>query len=94
MKLEKNLELKELVNEAYYFDKTGMLLKGDCLEWMNKFPDKSIDMVLCDLPYGTTQNKWDTIISFNDLWKEYERIIKDNAAMVFTGQSLFQQNLF
>ena len=87
------MELKDLVKEAYYYDKSGMLLFGDCLDWMPKIPDKSIDMIICDLPYGTTQNKWDTIIPFNKLWKQYERIIKDNAAMVFTGQSLFSAKL-
>ena len=87
------MELKELYNESFYHDETGMLLKGDCLEWMAKIPDKSIDMILCDLPYGTTHNKWDTIIPFQDLWLQYERIVKDNSAMVFTGQSLFSAKL-
>ena len=47
----------------------------DCLEGMKYIPDKSIDMILCDLPYGTTQNKWDSIIPLDKLWKEYDRII-------------------
>lgn len=50
------------------------LMHGDCLELMKQIPDQSIDMVLCDLPYGTTQNKWDVIIPFDDMWREYERI--------------------
>jgi site-specific DNA-methyltransferase (adenine-specific) len=87
------MEFRELIKESYYFDKTGMLFKGDCLEWMSKFPDKSIDMILCDLPYGTTQNKWDMIIDPIKLWEQYERIIKDHGAMVFTGQSLFSAKL-
>lgn len=69
------------------------LIHGDCLEKMKDIPDKSIDMVLCDLPYGTTQNKWDSIIPLDKLWEQYNRIIKDNGAMVFTGQGLFSANL-
>ena len=52
------------------------LLQGDCLELMKDIPDKSIDMILCDLPYGTTSCKWDNIIPFNKLWEQYDRIIK------------------
>ena len=52
------------------------LLHGDCLELMKKIEDKSIDMILCDLPYGTTACKWDTIIPFDKLWEQYKRIIK------------------
>ena len=66
---------------------------GDCLEKMQLIDDKSIDMICVDLPYGTTRNSWDSVIPFTDLWKQYERIIKDNAAMVFTGQSLFSAKL-
>ena len=58
------------------------LIQGDCLEKMNAIPDGSIDMVLCDLPYGTTQNKWDSIIDLHSLWKEYNRVCKKNAAIV------------
>lgn len=66
------------------------LLCGNCLELMKDIPDKSIDMILCDLPYGVTaKNKWDTIIPFNDLWKSYHRIIKDNGAIVLFGQDKF-----
>lgn len=56
------------------------LLQGDCLELMKDIPDKSIDMILCDLPYGTTRCKWDSIIPFEPLWEQYSRIIKDNGA--------------
>ena len=56
----------------------GYIKQGDCLELMRGIPNASVDMILCDLPYGTTQNKWDTIIPFDALWKEYERITKDN----------------
>lgn len=58
------------------------LMFGDCLERMKEIPDGSIDMILCDLPYGTTACKWDTIISFEPLWEQYERVIKDNGAIV------------
>ena len=58
------------------------LLQGDCLELMKNIPDKSIDLILCDLPYGTTHNKWDTIIPFDKLWEQYKRIIKDNGAIL------------
>ncbi len=65
------------------------LYKGDCLELMNSIPDKSIDMILCDLPYGTTTCKWDVIIPFDKLWKQYDRIIKDNGAIVLFGDEPF-----
>ena len=54
------------------------LQQGDCLELMKDIPDGSVDMILCDLPYGTTRNKWDTVIPFDELWKQYERIIKNS----------------
>ena len=69
------------------------LWNGDCLELMNNIPDKSVDMILCDLPYGTTQNKWDSVIPFNLLWCQYRRIIKDNGAICLFGQGLFTANL-
>ncbi|WP_342993424.1 site-specific DNA-methyltransferase [Lactococcus lactis] len=65
----------------------------DCLEGMKRIPDGSVDMILCDLPYGTTQNKWDVIIPFYKLWGQYERIIKDNGAIVLTGQQPFSSKL-
>ncbi|NLM44399.1 MAG: site-specific DNA-methyltransferase, partial [Clostridiales bacterium] len=61
----------------------------DCLEGMKYIDDKSIDMILCDLPYGTTACKWDTIIPLDVLWREYERIIKDNGAIVLTASQPF-----
>lgn len=69
------------------------LLEGDCLEMMNMIPDKSIDMILCDLPYGTTQNAWDSVIPLDRLWEQYLRIIKDNGAIVLTSQGLFTARL-
>ena len=65
------------------------IYKGDCLEAMKSIPDKSIDMILCDLPYGTTRNKWDTVIDLDLLWSQYERIIKDNGAIVLFAQVPF-----
>ena len=66
---------------------------GDCLEIMKDIPDKSIDMILCDLPYGTTKNKWDSVIDLNELWTGYERIIKDNGAIVLFSQMPFTAEL-
>jgi DNA modification methylase len=63
--------------------------QGDCLELMKNIPDKSIDMILCDLPYGTTACKWDNIIPFEPLWEQYERIIKDNGAIVLFSSEPF-----
>lgn len=69
------------------------LYKGDCLEVMKDILDKSIDMILCDLPYGTTACKWDVIIPFEALWKQYNRIIKDNGAIVLFGSEPFSSSL-
>lgn len=69
------------------------LLKGDCLELMNEIPDKSIDMILCDLPYGITACKWDIVLPFDELWKQYNRIIKDNGAILLFGQEPFSSKL-
>lgn len=68
-------------------------MQGDCLEVMKKIPSGSIDMILCDLPYGTTQNKWDSVIDLKKLWKEYERIIKDNGCIALTAQGVFTARL-
>lgn len=65
----------------------------DCLVGMKDIPDKSIDMILCDLPYGTTQCKWDTIIPFEPLWENYNRVIKDNGAIVLFGSEPFSSTL-
>jgi site-specific DNA-methyltransferase (adenine-specific) len=77
-----------------YFSKPGgALLHGDCLEEMKRLPDNSIDMILCDLPYGTTRNKWDTIIPFEPLWAEYKRVIKPKSAIVLTAANPFTSAL-
>ena len=73
----------------YPKDFINKVICGDCLEVMKDIPDKSIDMILCDLPYGTTACKWDTIIPFEPLWEQYKRIIKDNGAIVLTASQPF-----
>jgi len=65
------------------------LMHGDCLELMKDVPDQSVDMILCDLPYGTTACKWDTVIPFEDLWEQYRRVTKPNAAIVLTAAQPF-----
>ena len=69
------------------------IICGDCLEVMPKIPDKSVDMILCDLPYGTTACKWDTVIPFEPLWEQYERITKDDGAIILTGTEPFSSLL-
>lgn len=69
------------------------LIKGDCLIEMQSIQDKSIDLILCDLPYGTTKCSWDIIIPFDKLWEQYERIVKDNGAIVLFGQEPFSSLL-
>ncbi len=69
------------------------ILLGDCLELIKDIPSGSIDMVLCDLPYGTTACKWDTIIPLDKLWEQYERIIKPNGAIVLTAAQPFTSEL-
>lgn len=69
------------------------IIKGDCLDVMRGLPDESVDMVLCDLPYGTTQNKWDSIINLDLLFSEYKRIIKPHGAIVLTSSGLFTAKL-
>ncbi|MBL7737793.1 MAG: site-specific DNA-methyltransferase [Chitinophagaceae bacterium] len=74
-------------------DWINKVIQGDCLELMKKLPDKSIDMILCDLPYGITANPWDKVIDFENLWIQYRRIIKENGAIVLTSQGLFTAKL-
>lgn len=66
---------------------------ADCLTGMRLIADKSIDLILCDLPYGTTRNKWDMVIPFSELWVQYERIIKDHGAIVLFSDGLFTAQL-
>ena len=69
------------------------LYSGDCLELMKNIPDKSVDMILTDLPYGTSACKWDSIIPFDRLWKQYERVTKDSGAIVLFGNQPFTSKL-
>ncbi len=69
------------------------LRQGDCLELMKQIPEGSVDMILCDLPYGTTDCKWDSVISFEPLWEQYKRIIKGNGAIVLFGSEPFATKL-
>lgn len=69
------------------------LMLGDCLERMKEIPDGSVDMILCDLPYGTTACKWDSVIPFEPLWEQYERVIKKNGAVVLFGSQPFTTSL-
>jgi len=78
------MSIKKMINKV---------IKGDCMEVMPSIPDNSIDMILCDLPYGTTQNKWDSVIPLDKLWTEYNRIIKENGAIVLTSQGVFTAKL-
>lgn len=70
-----------------------MILNGDCLELMKEIPDGRVDMILCDLPYGTTACKWDTVIPFEPLWEQYKRVIKENGAIALTSQQPFTSAL-
>lgn len=81
---ENLLSLRPFINNIF---------EADCLECMKNLPANSIDMILCDLPYGMTQNNWDSYIPLDDLWKEYNRIIKLNGAIVLTSQGLFTAKL-
>lgn len=80
---------KELLGEI----ELNRIYQMDGLKGMALIPDKSVDMILCDLPYGTTRNKWDTVIPLDELWAQYERIIKDNGAIVLTAQTPFDKVL-
>lgn len=69
------------------------LYHGDCLEVMRRIPDAHVDMVLCDLPYGMTRNKWDVIIPFDKLWEQYNRVVKENGAILLFAQGIFLAKL-
>lgn len=97
-RLRKNLYIEEPKNKISAEKKDishfeNRMIEADCLDVMNNIPSKSIDLVLCDLPYGTTQNYWDSVIPLDQLWPHYERIIKDKGVIVLTGQGLFTANL-
>lgn len=69
------------------------LFLGDCLEEMKKIPDKFVDCIICDLPYGTTTCKWDIIIPFEPLWEQYKRIRKDGAPIILFGREPFTSKM-
>lgn len=69
------------------------LYNEDCLIGMQRIPAKSVDAIICDLPYGTTKNAWDVVIPFDALWERYERMIKDNGAIILFGQGTFAYKL-
>jgi len=71
----------------------GVLYNGDCLEVMRELPNQSVDLILCDLPYGTTSCSWDSIIPFESLWQEYKRLIKPNCAILLFGTEPFSSHL-
>ena len=83
-KIKEKISIIDLVNDVY---------EADSIEKMKEIPDKAIDMILCDLPYGTTQNKWDSVIPLDELWEQYNRIIKDNGAIVLTSSGIFTAQL-
>ena len=81
-------ERKSLLNPIL-----NQVFQDDCIHFMKTIPDESVDMILCDLPYGTTQNNWDCFIPLDELWQEYKRIIKPNGAIVLTSQGIFTAKL-
>ena len=87
---------KRFINKSREENKVMMvdtIIQGDCLEAMVHIPDGSVDMILCDLPYGTTRNKWDSIIPLGQLWEQYGRVIKENGAIVLFAQTPFDKVL-
>lgn len=89
LNLVKTLEEIETVGQVA----ANTVIHGDCLGAMKYIADKSVDMILCDLPYGTTACKWDTVIPFEPLWEQYKRIVKPNAAIVLTASQPFTSQL-
>ena len=89
MTIYENIKQLESVGQLH----SNTLVNADCLEAMKYIADKSIDMILCDLPYGTTKLKWDIVIPFEPLWEQYERVIKDNGAIVLFGKEPFSSLL-
>lgn len=85
--------IRERRNELPVSDFVNRVIENDCLEVLPSLPAHSVDMILCDLPYGSTQNHWDSIIPLDILWAEYERIIKPNGVVALTGQGVFTARL-
>ena len=87
-----------MTERVFIIDKNIRLIHGDCLDEMVKIPDKSIDAVICDLPFGVLNKKnpnakWDCVIPFDKLWEQYERIVKDNGAIMLFGSGMFTAHL-
>jgi len=82
--LSSNFPIENFINKVF---------QADCLDVLPTLPDKSIDFILCDLPYGTTQNQWDSVIPLDRLWAQYERIVKDRGVIALTGQGMFTAQL-
>lgn len=85
--------MNKIQNIHQFYSMLNNLFEEDCLECMKRIPNGMIDMILCDLPYGITQNKWDSYIPLDLLWEQYLRIIKPNGAIVLTSQGLFTAKL-
>lgn len=86
-------DIKYLKPESYYETDKGILLNGDTIDQMKRIKNKSIDCIIADLPYGVTSCKWDTVIPFDQLWHEYERIIKNEGAVILFGTQPFTSAL-
>ena len=82
-------EQTSCITRAYVSEQKKCLFQGDCLEVMQTIESKSIDLILCDLPYGVTKNKWDVVIPFDAMWEQYNRIIKDSGAILLFGSQPF-----
>jgi len=78
-----------VANNSDYKDGNSWLMLGDCLERMKEIPDGSVDAIICDPPYGTTRNKWDSIVPLEHMWSELNRVIKPNGAIVMTAAQPF-----
>lgn len=88
--------LDEMLNNKEYplfKSMVNNVVQGDTIAKMKELPDSSVDLLLVDLPYGTTQNKWDSVIPLPDLWEQYHRIVKENGAMIFTASGVFTAKL-
>jgi len=84
-----------IVNSLLDIDvvENNSLILGDCLEVMPKIKEHSVDLILCDLPYGRTKNKWDTVIPFDKLWENYNRVLKENGVVVLFADGMFMAEL-
>lgn len=80
-------------NETITDIEPNTLLTGNCLDLMKHIKEKSIDAIICDLPYGTTANRWDSVLPFEDMWSEYNRVIKPKGNIVLFAQDIFAFNL-